>query len=57
MNDLKAFAAGIEVGLKLYEQKIVQCSRTEEAIFIDGELYYIQSGRERLAEMLDRICR
>ena len=57
MNELETFAAGIEVGLKLYEQKLIQCSRTGEPVYIDGELYYIQTGRERLAEMLDRICR
>lgn len=28
-----------------------------EAIKIGGELYYIQSGKERLQEMVDKMCK
>ena len=28
-----------------------------EAIKIGGELYYIQSGNERLQEMIDKMCK
>lgn len=60
MNDFmesEAFGAGVAVGIKIQQQKVVMAQKQHEPIKIDGELYYIQSGRERLQEVIDRACR
>lgn len=61
MSDLlenEAFASGVAVGIGLYQQKVVMAHERKEPLKIgDNTLYYIQDGRERLAEVLDKICR
>lgn len=53
----QAFCNGVAVGINLYQQKVVTAQKNNEAIKIDGELYYIQSGKERLQDMVDKICK
>lgn len=53
----EAFGAGVAVGVKIQQQKIVMAQKHHEPIKIDGELYYVQSGRERLKEVIDKACR
>lgn len=53
----EVFCNGITVGMALYQQKIVTAHERKEFLKIGENLYYIQSGRERLAEVLDKICR
>ncbi len=55
--DSQAFCNGVVVGLTLYQQKVIMAHENNEAIKIDGELYYIQSGKERLQEMIDKMCK
>lgn len=61
MSDLlenEAFCYGVSVGINLYQQKIISAHERKEPLKIgDNTLYYIQDGRERLAEVLDKICR
>lgn len=60
MEDLmesEAFCNGIAVGIRMYQQKIVTAHSREEPIKIDGESYYIQDGKDRLKELIDRACR
>lgn len=60
MNDLienEAFYYGLICGIKIYQQKIVTAHKKREHLMIDGNIYYIQSGRERLEEAIDKICR
>lgn len=60
MNELmenEAFCSGIAVGINLYQQKVVTAHERKEFLKIGDSLYYLQSGRERLAEMLEKICR
>lgn len=52
----EAFYYGLTCGVKLYQQKIITAHERGEGILIGDTLYYIQDGRERLMEMLDRIC-
>ena len=50
MKDLlenEAFGVGLNVGINLYQQKVI----------VDDSLYYLQSGRERLAEFFEKICK
>lgn len=60
MNDLldnQAFFTGLLCGIKIFQQKIVTAHKRREHLMIDGDIYYVQSGRERLQEMIDRICK
>lgn len=53
----KAFCNGVAVGINLHQQKVVTASKRREPLQIDGELYYVQNGRERLTEMIEKICK
>ena len=60
MNELMdndAFYYGLICGIKIFQQKIITAHKRREHLMIDGNIYYIQTGRERLQEMLDKICR
>lgn len=60
MNDLEdnqAFFTGLLCGIKIFQQKIVTAHKRREHLMIDGDIYYVQSGRERLEEAIDKICR
>ena len=52
----EAFYYGLICGIKLYQKKIIKAHERGEGILIEDILYYLQDGRERLEEMLDRIC-
>ena len=53
----EAFYNGVAVGISLHQQKVVSASEHREPLQIDGELYYVQNGREKLKEMLEKICK
>ncbi len=60
MNDLlenEAFSIGVATGISLYQNKVVTAHERKEAIIIGDNTYYVQSGRERLQEAIDKICR
>lgn len=60
MNDLldnEAFIIGVATGISLYQNKVVTAHDRKEPLKIGDNLYYIQSGRERLQEMIDKICK
>ena len=52
-----AFCTGVIFGINLYQNKVISAHDRKEPLRIDGELYYLQTGRERLQEVLDKICR
>ena len=52
----EAFCVGVAVGLDLYQQKVIAAHERGQPLLINEELYYIQSGRERLQEAIDKIC-
>lgn len=53
----RAFCNGIAVGISLYQRVIVSAHERKKPLKIGEDLYYIQNGRERLAEALEKICR
>lgn len=53
----EAFYTGIAVGVNLYKQKVVTAHERKEPLKIGENLYYIQNGRERLQEVIEKICR
>ena len=57
LENNEAFITGLICGIKLFQQKIVTAHKRKEHLMIDNMTYYIQDGRERLQERLDRICR
>lgn len=52
----EAFCTGFVAGINAYQQKVVTANRLREPIMINGELYYIQNGRERLLETIEKMC-
>ena len=57
LNDNEAFSIGVATGISLYQSKVVAAHNRKEPLKIGDTLYYLQSGRERLQEMIDKICR
>lgn len=52
------FCMGVAAGLDLYQRKVIEAHRKREPLMINGNLYYLQDGRERLLqEMIDEICK
>lgn len=52
-----AFCAGMILGINLYFNKAISAHGRNEPLKIGDNLYYLQTGRERLEEALDKICR
>lgn len=60
LNELmesEVFCCGVSVGVNLYQQKVVNAAKEKTYLMIGDELYYVHNGRERLQEVLERICR
>lgn len=57
LMESEVFCNGVAVGISLQQQKVVSASKHREPLQIDGELYYVQDGRERLKEMIEKICK
>ena len=38
-------------------KRSITAHKRREHLMIDGNVYYVQSGRERLQEMIDKICK
>lgn len=60
MDDLlenEAFSVGVNVGINLYQQRVVTAHERKEPLIVGDTLYYLQDGRERLAEFLEKICK
>lgn len=59
MKDLienEAFCTGVAVGINIHQQKVITAHERREPLKIGDELYFLQTGRERLADVLNRIC-
>lgn len=52
----EAFVNGITVGINLHQQRVIKAHKRKEPLVVGDEIFYLQSGRERLEEMLNRIC-
>lgn len=60
MNDLlesEAFCSGVAVGVSLHQQKVVMAHKRKEPLIVGDTLYYLQDGRERLQEMIEKACK
>lgn len=54
----EVFSVGLSFGLQLYQQKVIAAHEKGQPLLIDGNLYYLQDGKERLLqEMIDEICK
>lgn len=51
------FCTGVQVGMALYQQKVVTAHDRREPLIIGNTLYYLQDGRERLEEMIEKVCK
>lgn len=50
------FRNGVAVGIALYQNAVVSAGERKEHLLIDGEFYYVQNGRERLQEVIEKMC-
>lgn len=53
----EAFVNGVIVGVALHQKRVVTAHDRKEPLIIGDNLYYLQSGRERLQEVLEKICK
>lgn len=53
----EAFCTGVAVGINLHQSKVIAAHKRKKPIKIGEELFYLQSGRERLEEVLEKICK
>lgn len=51
----QAFCDGVAVGIRLIQNKVVTAQKEGKPIMVDGELYYVFSGRDRLKILIDNI--
>lgn len=52
----EAFCTGVTVGINIHQQKVIMAHERKEPLKIGDEIYFLQTGRERLEEVLNRIC-
>ena len=53
----RAFCNGVAVGICLYQRMIISAHEKKKPLKIGDTLYYVQDGREKLTEVLEKICR
>lgn len=53
----RAFCNGVAVGISLYQRMVVSAHERKKPLKIGDTFYYMQDGRERLQEVLEKICR
>lgn len=53
----RAFCNGVAVGISLYQKMVIAAHEKKKPLKIEEDFFYIQSGRERLQEVLEKICR
>lgn len=57
LEENEVFSIGIATGISLYQNKVVTAHERKLPIIIGDNVYYIQTGRERLQEAIDKICK
>lgn len=57
LMESEAFVNGVTVGIGLYQQKVIAAQKQKIPLKIGEDLYYVQDGRERLQEMIKKICK
>ena len=56
LMESEAFCTGVSVGINIIQQKIIMASKNKGPLKIGDELYYVQNGRDRLRELVNKIC-
>lgn len=57
LTENEAFTKGIAVGINLHQARVIAAHERSEPLVIGDSLYYLQSGRERLEEYLNKMCK
>lgn len=60
MNDLTEnndFYNGVLFGLSLYQIIVITAHKSKVPLKVGDTFYYLQDGRERLQEVLEKICK
>lgn len=53
----ETFVNGVAAGINLHQQRMVATHERKEPLIVGDTIYYLQDGRERLQEFLEKICR
>lgn len=53
----RVFFNGVAVGISLYQRMVIAAHEKKKPLKIGEDFYYISNGRERLQEVLEKICR
>jgi len=53
----EAFKKGIAVGIGIHQKAVITAHERKIPLKVGEELYYLQNGRERLLETLEKICK
>lgn len=53
----EAFCCGVSVGVALHQQKVITAHERKEPLKIAENLFYLETGRERLERVLREICK
>lgn len=57
LMESEAFCTGVMVGIDLQQQQIIAAHERKEPLIVNGNVYYIQDGIEKLEQTIDKICR
>lgn len=60
MDDLmenEAFCNGVVVGICLYQRMIISAHERKKPLIVGENLYYLETGRERLERVLHEMCK
>lgn len=52
-----AFVNGVAVGIGIHQQRVIAAHSRKEPLVIGDNLYYLETGRERLERVLHEICK
>ena len=55
--ETEAFCIGVSVGISLHQQRVIAAHDQKEPLRVGENLYYLESGKERLERMLSEICK
>ncbi len=53
----EAFVNGIIVGINLHQKRVIEAHRRKEPLKVGENIYYLETGRERLERVLHEICK
>lgn len=53
----EVFVNGVVAGINLHQQRVITAHNRKEPIKIGNDIYYLETGRERLERVLSEICK